>query len=430
MTSLKQMAVLLVLQVLAGCSTTQMSSRQLERVAKDWCLTIRASQVLPVYPLTEDVQPGDVFLVQTPIRRQVEVYKERGFLPLDNHLTRLAPKSGDYESFYGKRYDVSAASNPPGPWQFGPSSYGRAPLAAFPSYSFSVSRSEGLNIAVPVHAIPVGLNLLDSASASGSVTIKDAVTYGLDMQTMWNEVSLWAARNSSYLQQFAPATNSKGERVEMYLRVVYRVYLAKRMEVTLHSDEAFAGSVSAGVPRPVSLLSLGAKDTQAATNFEAVNKVLKEAFSPTTQPSTPNPITTPTPNNPAAPTPEIGGTLKVAMASGRSVSLVETFDRPLCIGYLAMDLPIRADGSLDGPLSTLVQLQAPGAQAMPNTIKYGTDENSRLLKEYLKTHRGEVEQWLRDNDFDVAPEDLVLGAKYASTRARIVTELNINRSRP
>jgi len=38
---------------------------QLERVAKDWCLTIRASQVIPVYPLTEDLQPGDVFLVQT-----------------------------------------------------------------------------------------------------------------------------------------------------------------------------------------------------------------------------------------------------------------------------------------------------------------------------------------------------------------------------
>ena len=50
--------------LLCGCRTTE---SQLARVAKDWCLTIRSSQVLPVYPLTEDLQPGDVFAVQTPL---------------------------------------------------------------------------------------------------------------------------------------------------------------------------------------------------------------------------------------------------------------------------------------------------------------------------------------------------------------------------
>jgi hypothetical protein len=32
-------------------------------------MTIRASQVVPVYPLTEDLQPGEVFLVQLPVGR-------------------------------------------------------------------------------------------------------------------------------------------------------------------------------------------------------------------------------------------------------------------------------------------------------------------------------------------------------------------------
>ena len=36
--------------------------RALERVARDWCLTIRASQIIPVYPLDEDIQVGDVFV--------------------------------------------------------------------------------------------------------------------------------------------------------------------------------------------------------------------------------------------------------------------------------------------------------------------------------------------------------------------------------
>ncbi len=65
--------VILILTV-AGCATTNSSSKQLERIAKDWCLSIRASQVIPVYPLTEDIQPGDVFLVQTPVDKQVEEF--------------------------------------------------------------------------------------------------------------------------------------------------------------------------------------------------------------------------------------------------------------------------------------------------------------------------------------------------------------------
>src|SRR5688572_30598370 len=95
--------------VLGGCGPERMASRQLERVAKDWCLSIRASQVIPVYPLTEDVQPGDVFLVQTPYEDQIKVYQSRGFLPLENLITRI-PISG-YEEFYAKRFGILDATS-------------------------------------------------------------------------------------------------------------------------------------------------------------------------------------------------------------------------------------------------------------------------------------------------------------------------------
>ena len=57
--------------------------------------------MIPVYPLTEDLQAGDVFLVQTPVQRQEEVYKESGFLPLDQMVTRL--HSLDFAFWYHKR---------------------------------------------------------------------------------------------------------------------------------------------------------------------------------------------------------------------------------------------------------------------------------------------------------------------------------------
>src|SRR5580704_15318052 len=76
-----------------GCCTSKQC--QLEHVAKDWCMTIRASQVIPVYPLTEDIQPGDLFLVQIPIDKE---YSQKGFLPLDQHIARLNPVG--YTNFY------------------------------------------------------------------------------------------------------------------------------------------------------------------------------------------------------------------------------------------------------------------------------------------------------------------------------------------
>ena len=111
-------AILLV----TGCASQRMSGQQLERVAKDWCLSIRASQVIPVYPLTEDLQPGDVFLVQTPAEEQVRVYLERGFLPLENLVTRL-PLEG-YKSFYSAWPTISDSEDPPPPrrWQLPSSS--------------------------------------------------------------------------------------------------------------------------------------------------------------------------------------------------------------------------------------------------------------------------------------------------------------------
>ena len=47
------------------------------------------------------MQPGDVFLVQTPIDKQHEIYTKRGFLPFDNHLGRINPDG--YKPFYERR---------------------------------------------------------------------------------------------------------------------------------------------------------------------------------------------------------------------------------------------------------------------------------------------------------------------------------------
>ena len=96
---------------LGACSTTKPAASQLERIAKDWALGIRASQVIPVYPLTEDLQPGDVFLVQTPVEEQTRLYLEKGFLPLENLVTRL--RVNGYQDFYSGWPEVEDGNNAP-----------------------------------------------------------------------------------------------------------------------------------------------------------------------------------------------------------------------------------------------------------------------------------------------------------------------------
>ncbi|HLL89401.1 MAG TPA: hypothetical protein VK324_08865, partial [Tepidisphaeraceae bacterium] len=61
-------------------------------VAKAWNKTIRASQVIPIYPLQEDVRVGDLYVVQHPIEDEPQSWGAVGYLPLTKFVGRLHPK--------------------------------------------------------------------------------------------------------------------------------------------------------------------------------------------------------------------------------------------------------------------------------------------------------------------------------------------------
>jgi hypothetical protein len=273
---------ILALALLCGCASQKMSGDQLSRVAKDWSLSIRPSQVIPVYPLTEDLEPGDVFLVQTPVEEQVKVYLEKGFLPLENLGARL--RVSEYETFYSRWPRVDQTRPPPRAWQFpkqdsSDPDFSFAPAAAFPTSNFSVSRSAGLNVAIPVQSVPVALNLLDSAAASGTITLKNAFTYALPARATFDAVRKWCKENADYLKQFPPVVSKdKSRSVEnpFYLRVINRVYLVSAVDVSLFSTSGQGFEGTAGAPRPVSLLNVG-NATEAAKQFSAINQILPGA---------------------------------------------------------------------------------------------------------------------------------------------------------
>lgn len=400
-----------------GCVTSGASSRQLARVAKDWCLTIRASQVLPVYPLTEDLQPGDVFVVETSIEGQIKEYEKDGFLPLENLLTRLKPEG--YKLLYDEGTYHTGGGNLPHNWQFPKNSdktdWASAPRAAFPSYSFTIKKGGGLNLAIPVHAVPFGLSLLKTANAHGSIELADAYTYGTDINSLEKQVRKWAVENVASLKPFAPVPDPKDPTAEpqrYFLRLVTRVYLVGRVNVSVTNDEASGASVSAGQAKPVGSLDLfsekttdGKDTTESALGaYKSINESLKDSL-----------------------TGEPGVSLKLVAASSRSVSLVETFPRPLVVGYIGCDMEIQRNAELGTCRSTSSRLSMDSG-LLPSVV-YGPDLNTEKLRSWLAKdpkNRQELRDWLKTQGYDrVSIPYVENGIEYECLRGRIIDQFHI-----
>lgn len=333
------MGAALLVAVCAGCAGGRRP--QLERVAKDWCETIRASQVVPVYPLTEDLEPGDVFLVQTSIQAETDIYRRKGFLPLDDRRVRLREPGYAEVYFDGFWRDTWGAGRHPRVDRAGagPAAGGgrllltaaEAPRAAFPSYSFEVRRSGGLGLALPIKGVPVGLSYLGSDRATGSVTIADARTYGGDSWTLYSSLLDWAERPEVRVM-LADTVEQSGRPV--FLRVVSRVYLTGAVVVGMHADSTRGAQATAGAAPQVSVLNT---DGSVNENFNAALAALSESADP----------------SPA----QAGGRVKFVQATSRDVVLAESFDRLLSIGYLGFDVPVFEGGVLGAPIPTYERLE-------------------------------------------------------------------------
>ncbi len=358
--------------LLGACATTGQRNARLEQVAKDWSAVIRASQIIPVYPPTEDLQPGDLFLVQTTVDRQHQLYRERGYLPLDYHIGRLGQP--DYAAFY--RHAFPAPQQLPADWR--ETGWSQAPAAAFPSYAFEASRSAGLDLALPLSGVAVGLSLLGSDEAVGTVSITDAHTYGVDVQRLNEMVDDWSRQtgSSTLLASFASSATKPN-----YLRVISRVYLASAVDVVI-ADRAEQGA-RAGASTPAALLSApGAAADQATRAYTGriadINAQLGrvgETLSETAGPG----LATATGTRLALPA--TSGRLQVMAASSHTLALRERFARPLVIGYLAFDKHIDAAGQLGPPIATHVVLTdgvAPRAGFSAAQIDYIQNLNALL----------------------------------------------------
>lgn len=310
---------------LAGCASLE-SRKSLENVAKNWCETIRASQVICTYPLTEDLVPGDVFLVQTTIDDQSKLYARKGFLSLDDHQARLKTNyQADY--FNGYWQDNYGATPHPRPSLSASSPQAvDAPRAAFPSYTFDASSGINASLALPINGIPIALGLVHGDQVSGNVVLSNAYTYAADTGSLYEALKKWAHDNQGRLGM----TLIQSGMEQMLLRVVSRVYLVGGVNVTLTKSAASGGQTAVNQGDSSAVAGGNGVDMTAILNAQAES--LKSAL----------------PNS---------GAIKFMSASSSSVTLAETFDRPLVVGYLGFDVPVFSGGVLGVPLPVFERLE-------------------------------------------------------------------------
>lgn len=352
------LATAITLIIVTGCSADP--TRQLEGVAKDWSRTIRASQVIPVYPPRADIRPGDVFLVPTSIKNQTRVYDERGFLPITQLVVRLHELN--FQRYYAAGYwdtgfqnaphDPAAKPKPQDGNQLLPL---KAPRVAFPSYSFTVARSGGLKLALPIKGVPVGLGLMGASQASGTVTLGDAYSYGVDGQQVYQKLHDWA--KGPVRRELMALANASSDPV--YLRMVTQVYLVREIDITLSESDELAGGVDAGAAQNLSLPKLDASDEAKA---EASTKALQrynELLGKLSDTLNGNAVGAP------------GGSVRFTNVSSTQVSMKQSFEQPLAIGFVGFDVLVSKEG-LSPPIPSFSVLSRQTEEAAFEAIPFST----------------------------------------------------------
>ncbi len=368
--------IVMLLFISEGCAT-RTARKHMEGVAKGWSETVRASQVIPVYPMSEDVHVGDVYLVRSSIAKQHAEYRASGFLALQHRQVRLPYTNyskvyfdGYWEDEYGSvPHKALTYTNQTQPASANSSvSNNSAPVftlanaarVAFPTYSFAAQSGYGLSAAFPVEGIPVALSFLGTDQVNGSVIISDARTYSGDLEQLFSMLSAWA-KDTNSLQHLKSAALSASP-TPVYLRVVTRVYMAREIAMSLNKFRSRGGSGDVGTSSGIRLAN---EDGSFNTNYIGVLNALnanRAALDALTK---------------------VGASGQFVSIGDTSIGLKQSFDRQLVFGYIGFDVQVYENGDIGFPIPTFQHLASGIGEAARQGIY--TRRYKKHLRELAKS---------------------------------------------
>jgi hypothetical protein len=354
--------------LLSGCQSAPPDS---SFVAKQWSESIGSLNISPVYPPTEDLQVGDVFIALegAPLEKGSDYLARAAFL---DHVD----VTGKLNELYKSRFSFPETADPVQGkiWKQNeakqdvfkpPATITRLPLVAFPGFTVVKVRSAQLNASYPVQAFQFLFGASYSDDASVTISIPAAETYGIGIYDAAQILTGWCLRSDAEicggrsLRFFARNFSTfPPDRYQPILYIVSRVYYARSITYKYSSNSVAALRASAAQAAAAALPQANAAAAAAA------------AAAPSPCPAAGNQVTvnvgsdgksTVAKDNPpaaAAPKPADdagavldaaqqklaqsglvssmpGVSLSVSSLDGKSIELTQTFAHPVAIGYLA-----------------------------------------------------------------------------------------------
>jgi hypothetical protein len=330
--------------LLAACRAPQPERGTVQR---EWNHTLRELGIQPVYPPREDLAVGDVYVRRGYVDDQ-ELVPSRGFAPLDLWLASASP-GAQLDRFYGERASFPPAPAPaPAPpatalHQVGDNT--RLRTVAFPDFTSLVVRAVDARAFVPLEAIGLGLGGSWDGQHQVNVKVPLAESCGLPLNLALPLIAerngdAWflkpALADSSVLVKLhadvkawaesAAALDEAGrERIandpNVHLDLITEVFYTRAIDVAVSSQTSGGARASA---RPVATAGTGGDTAPATSEGDALARAsrLNAELQDVDALSTP------------------GGSVQFLSASDQGLSMRRTFERPIAIGYRAVQITV------------------------------------------------------------------------------------------
>jgi hypothetical protein len=338
-------------------------------LVRSWVNSVSQLEIYPIFPPSENVVPGDVFVGRI---RPPDVPDNGGWIaPAIWFDTIKLDLPGYYATRPAFRKSAVTFDKDHEQWQQPPEAItrpggadsGRLRLVVFPAFSFASATATQLGLNAPGGTIGGLFGLSSRDELQLSISVPAAEEYGVPARVLLAAFNREYAAQPQYYADFrrvagmvaAPgAAPGVGKPV---LLLVYRVYFARSMDYNYAARSGFAATGSATL---ASLVGTTGK-------IEAVENQLKALAGGGTTPELAAPAAAaaaqPRPLDPAAAAkvtaladtlgklrndlaaeaqkavPSVpGATASVVAVSGNTVTLRQTFPRPVAIGYRALTL--------------------------------------------------------------------------------------------
>jgi hypothetical protein len=329
----------------AACRAPQPERGEVQR---EWNHTLRELGIQPVYPPREDLAVGDVYVRRGRVDDQ-ELVPTSGFAPLDLWLASAAP-GASLDAFYGARAsypatpaDPAAASPATAIHQVGDAT--RLRTVAFPDFASVNVRAVDARAFIPLEAIGLGLGGNWNGQHQVNVKVPLAESCGLPLNLALPLVAerngdAWFLRAAvadpvvltklhadvkAWAATAAALDEAQRKRItddpNLHLDLVTEVFYTRAIDVAVSSQTSSGGRASArpvAVPGAAGEAPLLAPEGDAVARARQLNDELQEVDAL------------------GAP----GGSLQFLSASDQGLSMRRTFERPIAIGYRAVQITV------------------------------------------------------------------------------------------